>query len=149
MQIYALNRNVSSIFLNKEICQRNNCTVTEYFKHFLTMSNPHSEQISRTWSIPPSHVALLFLLLYIYIYIYIYFFFGGGELCHSTPVLLYKYLQYVYFDPSIARFYNLPVKGVTHFYNLCLFLRFYSFCFYFTCFLVYILSFYLICCLML
>ena len=71
------------------------------------------------------------------------------ELCHSTPVLLYKYLQYVYFDPSIARFYNLPVKGVTHFYNLCLFLRFYSFCFYFTCFLVYILSFYLICCLML
>ena len=87
MQIYALNMNVSSIFLNKEICQRNNCAVTEYFKHFLTMSNPHSEQISRTWSIPPSHVALLFLLLYIYIYIF-FFFFGGGS-CAIAPLFFY------------------------------------------------------------
>ena len=86
MQIYALNMNVSSIFLNEEICQRNHCTVTEYFKHFLTMSNPHSEQISRTWSIPPSHVALLFLLLYIYIYI---FFFGGGGSCAIAPLFFY------------------------------------------------------------
>ena len=89
MQIYALNMNVSSIFLNEEICQRNHCTVTEYFKHFLTMSNPHSEQISRTWSIPPSHVALLFLLLYIYIYIYIYFFFWGGGSCAIAPLFFY------------------------------------------------------------
>ena len=96
-----------------------------------------------------SFTCCLFIFI-IYIYIYIFFFGGGrGELCCSTPVLLYKYLQYVYFDPSIARFYNLPVKGVTHFYNVCLFLCFYSFCVYFTCFLVYILSFYLICCLML
>ena len=87
MQIYALNMNVSSIFLNEEICQRNHCTVTEYFKHFLTMSNPHSEQISRTWSIPPSHVALLFLLLYIYIYIY--FFFWGGGSCAIAPLFFY------------------------------------------------------------
>ena len=89
MQIYALNMNVSSIFLNEEICQRNHCTVTEYFKHFLTMSNPHSEQISRTWSIPPSHVALLFLLLYIYIYIYIYIFFLGGGSCAIAPLFFY------------------------------------------------------------
>ena len=88
MQIYALNMNVSSIFLNEEICQRNHCTVTEYFKHFLTMSNPHSEQISRTWNIPPSHVALLFLLLYIYIYIYIFFFLGGGS-CAIAPLFFY------------------------------------------------------------
>ena len=86
MQIYALNMNVSSIFLNEEICQRNHCTVTEYFKHFLTMSNPHSEQISRTWSIPPSHVALLVLLLYIYIYIF--FFLGGGS-CAIAPLFFY------------------------------------------------------------
>ena len=148
MQIYALNMNVSSIFLNKEICQRNNCTVTEYFKHFLTMSNPHSEQISRTME-HSSFTCCSFIFIIIYIYIFFGRGGGGGELCHSTPVLLYKYLQYVYFDPSVTRFDNLPVKCVTHFYNVCLLLRFYSFCFYFTCFLVYILSFYLICCLML
>ena len=48
-------------------------------------------------SIPPSHIAL----------------FLRGESC-STIVLLYKHLH-VYFDPSRARFYNLSIKGGTHF----------------------------------
>ena len=56
-------------------------------------------------SIPSPHVVLLFIYLFIYLL--------GGS--HSTPALLYKYLQHVYFDPSRARFYNLSVKGGTHF----------------------------------
>ena len=75
MQIYALNMNVSSIFLNEEICQRNHCTVTEYFKHFLTMSNPHSEQISRTME-HSSFTCCPFIFIIIYIYI---FFWGAGD----------------------------------------------------------------------
>ena len=90
MQIYALNRNVSSIFLNKEICQRNNCTVTEYFKHFLTMSNPHSEQISRTMEHSSfTCCPFIFIIIYIYIYIYIYFFFFGGGSCAIAPLFFY------------------------------------------------------------